>query len=74
MNEVWGDYLVSDFKNSRFNDVITSSGTRQIYQGKEFAYGISYGSRGKDSVINISVIIPEYIETLRILGEFEKRL
>ncbi len=74
MNEVWGDYLVSDFKNSRFTDVITSSGTRQIYQGKEFAYGISYGSRGKDSVINISVIIPEYIETLRILGEFEKRL
>jgi hypothetical protein len=81
MNEVWGDYLVSDFKNSRFTDAIIISrlATRQIYQGKEFAYEIIYqgirdNSFTKHPIIGISVIIPEYIETVRGLSEFEERL
>lgn len=74
MNEVWGDYLVSDFKNSRFTDVITSRNTRQIYQGKEFAYQITYTTVINNPRIYIHVIIPEYIETVRTLSEYENRL
>jgi hypothetical protein len=80
MNEVWGELLVTDFKNARFTDVITSTERRrQIYQGKEFTYEIIYNkvlsnSLVKHPIIRIRVIIPEYIETTRILEEFEERL
>jgi len=81
MNEVWGDDLITDFKNSRFTDVIIRSRSvaRQIYQGKKFAYEIIYSgivntSIIKHPIIRISVIIPEYIETVRGLSEFEERL
>ncbi|MFO0127810.1 MAG: hypothetical protein ACK54J_11440 [Pseudanabaena sp.] len=81
MNEVWGDDLITDFKNSRFTDVVirSRSVTRQIYQGKKFAYEIIYSgivntSIIKHPIIKISVIIPEYIETVRGLSEFEERL
>jgi hypothetical protein len=85
ISRVWGDNVSKDFIGSRFTDMIEimdepqyGSAIRRVYQGKAFAYQITakscLSSNCSNDGLDISVILPNYIQGFRLIGEFEKRI